>query len=197
MKGHFFILLFLMILLASSCEETIDTPKPRAYFRIDLPEKSYEWYRPADCPFQFMYPTYARVLRDTSFFGETPADPCWLNIVIDTLGSVIHISYKPISNQQTLFKLNEDAHKMSFKHTIKADYIEERIISTDKGVRGILYDIGGNAASNIQFTLTDSTHHYLRGALYFNALPNADSLAPVIEFVQKDMLHLIETFEWK
>lgn len=192
----FFLLLSILFFL-QACEESVFTPKPRAYFNIDLPEKKYHWYRPSDCPFQFMYPEYAQIVRDTSFFGKEPDDPCWLNIVMDNLGSVIHISYKPISKNQTLFKLNEDAHKMSFKHSIKADYIEEKKIDTEKGVHGVLYNIGGNAASNLQFTLTDSNQHYLRGALYFSALPNADSLAPVIEFVQKDMLYLIETFEWK
>jgi gliding motility-associated lipoprotein GldD len=193
------ILLFLLpILIFASCNEQDYTPKPRAYFRIDLPKKgNYQTYSPADCPYQFEYPAYAKIERDSTFFDEKTEDPCWLNISFNSLGGMIHVSYKPITKDQTLFKLSEDAHKMSFKHTVRADYIEERVINNRFGAKGILYDIGGNAASNVQFFLTDSTNHYLRGALYFSAAPNADSLEPVIDFVRADMVHIIESFKWK
>jgi gliding motility-associated lipoprotein GldD len=179
-----------------SCEETY-TPKPKAFFRIDLPEKKYQLFQPADCPFQFEFPVYARVSRDTTFFEEKTEDRCWLNIDFESLGGMIHISYKPITEEQSLFKLAEDAHKLTFKHTIRADYIDERLIRNAYGVSGTLYEVGGNAASNIQFFLTDSSQHYLRGALYFNTPPNADSLSPVVKFVREDMVRLIETFQWK
>jgi gliding motility-associated lipoprotein GldD len=180
-----------------SCEEDIYTPKPKAYFRIDLPEKKYELFSPADCPFQFEYPAYAKVNRDTTFFDENIIDQCWFNIDFESLGGKIHISYKPITKEQTLYKLREDAHKLTFKHSIRADYIDERQFKNAYGASGSIYDVGGNAASNIQFFLTDSSKHYMRGALYFNTVPNADSLLPVINFVREDMLQLIETFRWK
>ena len=191
--------LFAVILFCSfffSCEE-ISTPKPRAYFRIELPEKSYTEYRSVNCPFLFEYPVYATIHQDTTFFNEKTENPCWLNIDFASLGGMIHISYKPITAKQSLSKLREDAHKLTFKHTIRADYIEESLISNKNGVSGMLYDVGGNAASNIQFYLTDSTQHYLRGALYFNTVPNADSISPVVNFVREDMVHLIESFQWK
>lgn len=190
-----FIILCICCLL--SCEEEVHTPKPRAYFRIELPEKNYTLFAPPDCPFSFEYPTYARIHRDTAFFDEDVSDQCWFNIDFESLGGVIHISYKPINRQQTLYKLREDAHKLTFKHTIRADYIDEQPISNAHGASGLLYDVGGNAASNVQFFLTDSIRHYLRGALYFSTTPNADSLSPVIKFVRQDMLHLINTFRWK
>jgi len=189
--------LFILSVLFFSCQEEVFTPKPRAYFRIDLPEKKYQLFQPSDCPFQFEFPVYAKVNRDTTFFEEKTEDRCWLNINFESLGGMIHISYKPITKEQSLFKLSEDAHKLTFKHTIRADYIDERLIRNSYGVAGTLYDVGGNAASNIQFFLTDSSTHYLRGALYFNTAPNADSLSPVVKFVREDMVHLIETFQWK
>jgi gliding motility-associated lipoprotein GldD len=191
------LLLIIPVLVFASCGEQDYTPKPRAFFRIDLPIKGYKLYSPEDCPFQFEYPVYAEVERDTTFFDEKTEDPCWLNIEFGSLGGMIHVSYKPITKNQSLYKLSEDAHKMSFKHTVRADFIEERFINTSNGAQGILYDIGGNSASNIQFFLTDSSQHYLRGALYFNAAPNADSLEPIVKFVREDMVHLIESFKWK
>jgi gliding motility-associated lipoprotein GldD len=186
----------IICLFIFSCDE-VYTPKPKAYFRIDLPEKSYKKYNSELCPFQFEYPVYATVHQDTMFFDEKTENPCWLNIDFASLGGKIHISYKPITSEQTLNKLREDAHKLTFKHTIRADYIEESLINNKNGVSGMLYDVGGNAASNIQFYLTDSTQHYLRGALYFNTVPNADSISPVVKFVREDMVHFIETFSWK
>jgi gliding motility-associated lipoprotein GldD len=180
-----------------SCEEEVYTPKPRAYFRIDLPAKKYELFNPPDCPFSFEYPSYARIHRDTVFFDENVTDQCWFNIDFETLGGIIHVSYKPITREQTLYKLREDAHKLTFKHTIRADYIDEQQFKNIYGCSGIIYDVGGNAASNVQFFITDSSRHYLRGALYFSTVPNADSLLPVIRFVREDMVRLIETFRWK
>jgi gliding motility-associated lipoprotein GldD len=194
MSKLFFVVVFCSFIF--SCEE-VYTPKPRAYFRIDLPEKSYRLYTSDNCPFQFEYPAYATVHQDTSFFNEQTENPCWLNIDFESLGGMIHISYKPITTEQTFNKLREDAHKLTFKHTIRADYIEESFIKNKNGVSGMLYDVGGNAASNIQFYLSDSTTHYLRGALYFNAVPNADSIQPVVNFVREDMVRFIESFRWR
>jgi gliding motility-associated lipoprotein GldD len=109
----------------------------------------------------------------------------------------INLTYKEITKENNLNKLIEDAHKMSFKHSKKANYIDEVLISNKNGVGGLLYNVGGDAASNIQFFLTDTNHHYIRGALYFNNEPNTDSMAPVIDFVKKDLDHFLETFKWK
>jgi len=184
------------IMLMTSCDEPIYTPKPKGYFRIELPEKQYQRYS-SECPYSFEYPVYAQVERHNTFLGEDVSDSCWLDIRIPRLTGDIHLSYKTIGGNNTLEKLIEDAHQLAYKHTIKADYIDESLIQTPTGIGGILYELGGNSASNIQFYLTDSTQHFLRGSLYFGATPNQDSLAPVIQFVRADMLHLIETLRWE
>ncbi len=188
-------LLLASCIWVSSCTETF-TPKPRDYFRIDLPEKSYLEYTSHACPFRFQYPAYASIERDSIFFNEPAENPCWLNIDFKNLGGKIHLSYKEINEQNSLSKLLEDSHKLAFKHTRKAQYIDESVLENDHGVSGILYEIGGNAASNAQFFLTDSVRHYIRGSLYFSSTPNEDSLAPVIKFVKEDMMRMFKSFEW-
>ena len=184
------------ILLLSSCSETF-TPKPRSYFRLVLPEKAYNEYQSADCPFRFEYPAYAAIERDTTFFNEPTENSCWMNIDFKELGGKLHISYKEINAQNSLSKLLEDSHKLTFKHTRKAQYIDENILNNNHGATGVLYEIGGNAASNAQFFLTDSVKHYIRGSLYFSSTPNEDSLAPVIKFVKEDMMKMITSFRWE
>ncbi|HWB62302.1 MAG TPA: hypothetical protein VG603_02240, partial [Chitinophagales bacterium] len=122
---------------------------------------------------------------------------CWLNVNYTPLNGVINLTYKEINASTPLEKLIEDAHKLSFKHTTKADYINEVRIENAHGVGGLLYDVGGDAASNVQFFLTDSTHNFVRGALYFYSEPNSDSMAPVIAFVKQDMHEMLKSFEWK
>lgn len=185
-----------LLLLLPGCDDPVYTPKPKGYFRIELPEKAYQRYS-SDCPYSFEYPVYAKVEQHNTFFGEDVSDSCWLDIHIPSLTGDIHLSYKAITPANTFEKLVEDAHKLAYKHTMKADYIDESLINTPNGLGGILYELGGNSASNIQFYVTDSTRHFLRGSLYFGATPNQDSLAPVIQFVRADMLHLIETLKWE
>jgi len=191
-----FLLLSSYLLLLSSCSDSY-TPRPRGYFRIDLPQKAYRKYDSPVCPFRFDYPVYATIERDTMFFNEPAENPCWLNIDFRELGGKIHLSYKEINERNSFPKLLEDSHKLTFKHTQKAQYIDENAIDNRKGATGVLYEIGGNAASNVQFFLTDSARHYIRGSLYFSSIPNEDSLAPVIKFVKEDMMRMIESFEWK
>ncbi|MCA1756814.1 MAG: gliding motility lipoprotein GldD [Bacteroidales bacterium] len=179
----------IVILVVSSCGDR-GTPKPRGHFRIDLPEKGYTLFD-SICPFTFEYPVYATV---TSEPGLT--DPCWFNIEFAGYGGKIHLSYIEIAGNLDL--LTEDTHRLAYKHTVKADAINESYWENEeKRVYGTLYSITGNAASSMQFYLTDSTNHYLRGALYFSATPDKDSLKPVIDFFSQDVIHLVETLEWK
>ncbi|OFX84356.1 MAG: gliding motility lipoprotein GldD [Bacteroidetes bacterium GWF2_33_16] len=173
-----------------SCKKNY-TPKPRGYFRIDLPEKDYQKFH-SDCPYSFDYPTYASINIDSS----KNAEPCWINMDFNRIGGRLHISYKDVNNN--IGQILEDSRKLAYKHSIKADAIHEQVfIKPDKRVFGILYEIDGNAASSVQFFITDSISHYVRGALYFNVEPNKDSLAPVIRFIKEDIIVMIETFEWK
>lgn len=180
------VLVIFSIFVFSGCKKKY-TPKPRGYYRIDLPEKEYQKLE-GDYPYTFIYPVYTLIKKDSSKY--------WINIEYPEVNGIIHISYLPIKNN--LNQIIEDTRKLAYKHTIKADAINERMfIKPEKGVYGILYEIEGNAASSVQFFLTDSINHYLRGALYFNIEPNRDSLAPVLDFVKEDITALIESFEWK
>lgn len=190
------ICLCLILLALSSCHGDYQ-PKPKAYPRVIYPERKYELYDPESCPFKFEKPVYAIVQKDTSFFGQRPAEPCWLNIVFPNFNGTINLTYKEINKNMTLDRLLDDAHKLSFKHTKKANYIDESLIVNKHGVSGIFYNVGGDAATNIQFFLTDSVHHYIRGSLYFYNEPNSDSMAPVLAFIRQDIDTILNSFEWK
>ena len=191
-------LLFVFILLGAAACEQVYTPKPRGYFNIPFPKKEYRLFDKPGYPYTFEYPVYAQITQDTTFFGETPENPYWINIEFPSLNGKIYMSYKEVGkHNNTLEKLVNDAFKMTYKHTYKADYIEEKDIHNPNGVNGLFYEVGGNAASAKQFFATDSARHFLRGALYFDAAPNADSLAPVHKFLQEDMWHLVETLKWR
>jgi gliding motility-associated lipoprotein GldD len=191
MKHSFFIIVF--ALLISSCGGGNFAPKPRGYFRIDLPEKSYQNYT-GNCPFSFEYPKYTVIYNDSSSFAE----PCWINIVYPEFKGRLHLSYKSLDKKGIYEMLTEDARKLAFKHTIKAESIDQyRISNSERKVYGLIFGIEGNTASNLQFFLTDSSQHYLRGALYFAVEPKADSIQPVLDFVKQDVERFIETLEWK
>lgn len=188
--GFLLLLLFTSCFLLTACEEEY-TPKPRSYFRIDFPEKEYQDLN-INCPYVFEYPVYAQI----SVNPNPDADQCWINIEYPTYKGRLHISYKTVNNN--ISEYIEDSRTLTYKHTIKATDIREHLISKDSSnVYGLLYDIRGNTASSLQFYLTDSTRHFLRGSLYFDVAPNNDSIAPVLEFIREDIYHMIETFEWK
>jgi len=165
-------LLFLFfITLSSSCGPADDddnyTPKPQGYYRIDLPPHKYEQLDTVDFPYTFQYSTMARALIEREQYTE----PYWINIAYPTLKAKIYLSYKTVGGKNNLNSLLEDTRSMVYKHTVKADDIRERAYGNpDKKVYGNMYEIGGNAASSLQFYVTDSTKHFLRGALYFYCL---------------------------
>lgn len=167
------------------------TPKPKGYHRIDFPPKHYQTYA-SECPFSFEFPVYAKITPYPGTMGE----PCWLNYHIPDFSAQIHLSYKPIHNKHGLDTLIEDSRNFVYKHTIKADAIDELLIKRSQ-LSGVYYEISGNTASSVQFFLTDSTANFIRGALYFNLEPNEDSLAPVISYIKEDIWHLINTLQWK
>jgi gliding motility-associated lipoprotein GldD len=121
----------------------------------------------------------------------------WFNIDFPHYGARIYLTYKAINND--FEGLMEQTYKMNVKnHISRADAINEQILNNPGNkVYGTLYDLKGKTATAVQFYATDSINHYLRGSLYFNAEPNADSLAPVIDFFRKDIIHLVESLEWK
>jgi gliding motility-associated lipoprotein GldD len=184
------ILAILFLLLIIGCSDT-PTPKPRAYFRTDFPEKEYQSFNSPDFPYRFMFPVYGEVKKDNS----RGAEPFWVNVDFPPYKARIHISYKSAVGR--LDSLIEDSRYLAFKHALKADAISEQLYSNDETkVYGILYNMKGNTASSWQFFVTDSSKHFLRGALYFSVSPNKDSLAPSVDFFGKDLVKLMETVEW-
>lgn len=187
-SGLFAGILFFLV-LSTACHRK-HTPKPHGYYRISFPEKNYQSFS-GTCPYSFEYPVYGQVLKD----NEKGSEPCWINIDFPAYNGRIHISYKPVFNNLNSYL--EDTYALAYKHTVKAESIREQLImNSDKKVYGILYDIEGSTASSVQFFLTDSTQHFLRGALYFKTTIDKDSLAPIIGFFREDVIHFIDTFEW-
>lgn len=178
-----------------SCRETT-IPKPRGYFRIDLPPKEYKVLAENEVtkniPLRFEYPVYGSVSENS----DGQSEPGWFNIEFPGYKARIYLTYKKVNGD--LAALIEQTYTMNVKnHIPKADAINEMVIDDNENrVFGVLYDLKGNTASAVQFYVTDSTTNYLRGSLYFESEPNADSLAPVIEFFREDILHLIETLKW-
>jgi gliding motility-associated lipoprotein GldD len=191
--------LILLIVLISpfiliSCSDDEDEtyiPKPKGYFRIDFPKKKYRLYD-SICPYKFEIPVYSFIDQDK----HLGAEPCWLNVNYPKFNAQLHLSYKVVNNNLKTYL--DDSRDFAIKHQIKATGLDETVIIRDSSkVYGLVYDISGNTASNIQFYLTDSTKHFLRGALYFNSIPNVDSLKIVVDFLRKDIIQMIKTFEWK
>ena len=202
MKQHLKILnkslaIVLCTMVFISCQDEEYTPKPRGYYKINYPKRSYTTFNEAGFPYRFDYPTYSKIVKDTVFFDKKPENPYWINIDFPSLGGRIYLSYKEINAKNPLDKLLSDAFKMSYYHNKVADYIKDPVYSTPNNVHGVFYDVGGNAASAFQFFATDSVHHFLRGALYFDATPNADSLKPINEFLRTDLIHLVKTIHWQ
>ncbi len=182
----------ILLVLASSCGDNNPQPKPRGYFRIDLPDKQYVALDTMRY-YSFEYPTYSTITPDYHSLQEKD----WVNVEFPRFKGTIHISYKQVNDN--LGEYLEDAYFMITKHIGKATGIRDSvIINKEKDVYGLMYYLDGEGvASPLQFYLTDSTEHFMRGSLYFNVVPNNDSLQPVIDFITDDVRHLINTLEWK
>lgn len=199
MKRHLFspVLALLLFLVGACREEPSYTPRPRAYPKVEYPQKAYQLFDESYCNFTFEYPRYAEIQQDTLFFGEKPAHPCWFDLFIPAFDSRLYCSYYPIEGEGSYEKLKSDAFELAAWHNKKANFIQEAPIKKEGNVNGFAFIIEGPAASPFQFYVTDSTKHFLRGALYFNTQARPDSLRPVYKFVEEDILHMIETFRWK
>lgn len=196
--------LFLIIfsILAScqfmvSCNSDYSVGKKKGYFHIDFPEKKYQVFNEPGYPYTFEYPVYAKVNKDSTFFDDKAGD-WWVNIDVPRFAGRIYISYKDIGAANKFDSLVRDGFKMAYKqHVDVSTGIQDSVMHTPNGAEGIYFSLGGNTATANQFFLTDSTKHFLRGALYFDATPNADSLGIVNDFLKKDLQHLINTLQWK
>ena len=196
-KSLFYSLLIAQCLLLISCGKKDDSqdfmPKPKGYNRIDLPVASYSQMT-ENHPFSFEYSNQAVLKPDTVRWAE----PHWMYVYYPAYKAVIQLTYKPLNGDKNkLAKLIDDAHKLAAKHNAKAYSIQDLILKTPSGKTAMLMELEGEVPTYLQFYTTDSTKHYLRGALYFNTALKSDSLAPVIEYLKKDVIKLLNTLEWK
>lgn len=186
-----FFVIAIATLLFSSCNRNY-TPKPIGYNRLVLPEQEYHLL-PDTLPYIFEYSVHSKLLPDTSHVRER----YWIEIYYPELKADVHITYKRIKNSEQLLKeFMDDSYKLTAKHQIKAYAIDEAIVQTPSGKTAIINEIEGEVPSQFQFTLTDSTRNFLRGALYFNTKVQNDSLAPAIDYMKKEIMHMINTLEW-
>ena len=206
-------LVMAMLFFLVACNSQYTTKKP-GYFKIDFPERSYVKFEKEGFPYSFEYPSYAKIVRDTAYFDSTNYNPYWLNVDFPTFNGKIYLSYKVIGGSSvykvktpkgyrdssavnTFENMVNDAYKLTYKNEIKANSIEDSLMQTPNNLHGIFFSLTGSVATSKQFYLTDTTRNFLRGALYFNATPNEDSLAPINMFLQEDMKHLINTLKWR
>ena len=192
MSRNFFALLSIVIFFGS-CKNHDYLPKPLGYNRLELPPAAYR-SSPDSLPFSFEYSQHANLLDDTSTISER----YWIEIYYPQLKSNIHITYKKLNHDEKLLKeFINDAYTLTAKHQIKASAIDEIITRTPNGKTAVIAELEGDVPSQFQFTVTDSTDNFLRGALYFNTKVASDSLAPAIEYMKKDIMHLINTLKWQ
>lgn len=171
-------------------------PKPRAYHRIELPVHEYRAFADSsDRPFKFEYSKHATILPDTSFMSEKH----WLEMEYEphTVGS-IHFTYKPIQNNRKLFEdYVNDAQTLASKHNVKAYAIEQQYVKHKKGYGTVFFELEGDVPTTFHYYITDSTEHFFRAAMYVPTSQKNDSLAPVLEYLREDMMHILETFEFR
>lgn len=191
MKPYLILLVVCSFSIISCGSDDEYSPKPRGYFRIDLPNKKYQLYD-KECPFTFEYPKYARIVAD----NERLAEPCWLNFEFPRFGAIVHLSYKELDHGPEEYI--KYCWELAQKHIAKASGMNNvEVTNKPERVYGLVFNIEGNAASPLQFYLTDSVKHFLRGSLYFSAVPNKDSIGPVYEFIHADIERMIKTLHWK
>ena len=202
----------LILFLTGGCN-SVYTSKKAGYFKIEFPERNYLKFEKPGFPYSFEYPQYANIVRDTAFFDASSDNPYWLNIDFPQFKGKIFISYKTIGGRSiykvkdkghytdstginSFQKMVNDCYNLSYKNDVKAYSIEDSVMHTANNISGIFFRITGNVATAKQFFLSDTVHHFIRGALYFDATPNEDSLRPINDFLQEDMKHLINTLKW-
>lgn len=185
-------LVWLIIIIGIGSCQSDYLPRPKGYNRIDLPEATYNQLA-VELPYTFQHSNYARVEPDSFSLDEKD----WINLHYTDFEAKVHLTYKPIKgNRDNLKAYLGDALSLTSKHQIKAYGIDELVLRTPEGYTGMVAELTGDVPTQFQFFVTDSTHHFLRGALYFNTAVKNDSLAPIIEYIKSDIMHLINTLEF-
>ena len=183
-----FLIFNLLLLSVVACSNNY-TPRPYGYYRITTPDTAYVDFN-SSFPYTFALSRNAVVQPRTDV-----SEPYWINIYYPALDATIYCSYKPVQNN--LRELTNDALEFVYRNASFATAIPEQDYAhPEASVYGVLFDLEGNTASSCQFFVTDSTHHFFRASVYCNCPPNADSLAPVYNYLRADIIKMVETFEW-
>ena len=209
-----FLKCFAALLLLAACNSTY-TSKKKGYFKIDFPDHKYVLLNDPSLPYSFEYPVYAKIITDSTYFDNNPENPFWRNVDFPQFNARIFLSYKAIGGK-ALYKIKKpdgsykdslgtnyfdamvnDAYNLTNKNEAVASSIRDSVFRTSNGISGVFFKVGGNAATGRQFFMSDTGKNFIRGALYFDTTPNADSLMPVQNFLQADIIHLINSFRWK
>ncbi len=189
MKINYLFIVITAVLLSACGGNEVDYdyyPKPRGYMRLDFPEREYTTYSASNCPYSFEIPEYFTIIDKEN---------CDKDIQMERFNATLFLTYVPVDTN--LIMNIEYSRKLVYDHSIKADAIEEKPVRyATNNAYGLLYKIKGDAASPYQFYLTDSTNHFLRGALYFNVKPNYDSIRTSLEYIVEDIDHIVETVQW-
>ena len=208
------VLFILSFILFVGCNSTY-TSKKKGYYKIDFPKREYVKFDKPGFPYSFEYPAYAVIEEDSLLSNQKGQDPYSINIDFPSLNGKIYITYKVIGQtsvyqvknmgggyrdsigRNVFQNLVNDCYNLTYKNDVKANSIEDSVMHTPNDITGIFFRLSGSVATARQFFLSDTTHNFLRGALYFDATPNEDSLRPVNDFLQEDMKHIINTLKWK
>jgi gliding motility-associated lipoprotein GldD len=200
--------------ITASCN-SVYTSKKKGYFHIELPPHAYTVFDQPGFPYSFEYPIYAVPVKDSTYFDSTPENDYWINIDFPQFNARIFLSYKIIGGQ-AVYKIKQadgtyrdsiginrfdamvnDAFNLTNKNQVASTSIKDSVFTTKNNITGIYFKVGGNAATGRQFFISDTSRHFLRGALYFGATPNADSIRPVQNFLEEDIRHMINSFRWR
>lgn len=204
---------FIFITVLLSCNSAY-TSKKKGYFRIDFPQHTYVQFSKPGFPYSFEYPAYANIIQDSTYFEGKPENDYWVNVDFPNFGGRIFLSYKIVGGNaaykvkqadgsykdstgvNAFDRMVNDAFNLTNKNQVITTAIKDSLMHTPNGLTGVFFKVGGNAATAKQFFLSDTTKNFIRGALYFDVTPNADSLRPVQDFLQEDIAHMINTFRW-
>ena len=184
--------------LACTACGNVSTPRPYGYYRISVPDTAYKPF------FLSLNDGSGRTFPYTFALSQNAVvkprldvdEPYWVNLYYPSINATIHCSYKPVHNN--LRELTNDALEFVYRNASFANAIPEQDYAHPEArVYGVLFDLEGNTASSCQFFVTDSVHHFFRASVYCNCPPNADSLAPVYDYLRTDVIKMVETFQWK
>lgn len=178
-------LYFLCLIVLGACKEYNPIPKPKAQIRLEYPQGELATLETSNFSINYNQLAIPKQNKNLAYTLEYPE-----------MKGAIFLSYKSLNND--LDKLTQDAKRLSYEHAIKAhNIVEQPFLNPDAKVYGSLFEVQGDAASQTQFFVTDSTTHFLTGSVYFYSKPNYDSILPAAAYLQNDIRNIMETLRWK